>query len=270
MEPLDLFPQLAEALAAADGGGPDDLGAYVLLLRHAERPSVAVADLDRNERDALPASDEGLADARNAWACHGLPRPGPVAAWGVPRTRQTARAIVEGAVASSGGLRPTLCCLPGMASRGTAIEWRGGRPGLEFEYAKQTLGWETLMERWLCRDPTLPSSVLTPPQQIVPHLLTDWLACVRLGRNVHRYGGLLSVVVASDFHVLAVLSELRGLRGEAQRVPFLGGALLRVDEMEAYLQTVRLIPRNPTNVRRWHSASVCKSCSHHCYATAVW
>ena len=106
--------------------------------------------------------------------------------------------------------------------------------GVDYEYMKQTHGWWKLSHMWLSRN--LSGHIITPPRDIVPHIFADWLMAVEMKERA--FGSVaphtMSVVVASDFHVLATMAELRGLR-QAATIPFLHGLLITKQELQDYM-----------------------------------
>jgi hypothetical protein len=129
---------LSELSEAVRGRPEAERGNLIMLIRHA--PRVTVHGMGRNQRDYTPASDEGLGQARTEIVGADLPSVALVASWGVPRCKATANVFVEElARTDNGGVQPLLMHIPGMASRGSKIEWRGGRPGMGARYTSQGL-----------------------------------------------------------------------------------------------------------------------------------
>ncbi len=179
----------------------------ILFVRHGERPNFA--GLNMAERDAVPLTGPGRATAVSLGQACG--RPLHVVSSPVPRSRETAEAILDGAGLASADLR-TLDEL---------VHFRIADDVL-YEAVKGRLGWSGMMAAWL--DGSLPPGILKPCHEVAAVAISA-VRSVAEGDRV--------VAVTHDFLILAIMAALHGVRTKA--VPYLAGVFVTREEAESFL-----------------------------------
>jgi broad specificity phosphatase PhoE/glycosyltransferase involved in cell wall biosynthesis len=170
----------------------------ILFIRHGERPSFK--GLNADERDAMRLTENGRAAARVLGQHLGSDT--GIASSPVPRARETAECLAEGA----GGAPAPIRVMEQL------VDFRVTDPET-YESFKRRLGWAGLMMAWT--DGSLPSGVLIPCDQV---------ACAAVRGVLGHSGCQRSIAVTHDFLIIALLATLYGVRQTA--IPYLGGLFL--------------------------------------------